>query len=71
VQKLMIYGIGRSIEYHDMPTVRGIVRDSARDDYRFVSIITHIVKSDPFRMKQLPAEPAAPAVVPKQAAVIR
>jgi mono/diheme cytochrome c family protein len=71
VQKLMIYGIGRSIEYHDMPTVRGIVRDSARDDYRFVSLITHIVKSDPFRMKQLPAEPAAPAVVPKQAAVIR
>jgi hypothetical protein len=68
-QKLMIYGIGRGIEYHDMPTVRAIVRDTAKDDYRFVSLITNIVKSAPFRMKELPAE-AAP-VVPKQAAVIR
>ncbi|MET0291729.1 MAG: DUF1592 domain-containing protein [Steroidobacteraceae bacterium] len=67
--KLMTYGIGRGIEYHDMPTVRAIVRDSAKDDYRFVSLITHIVKSDPFRMKQLPAD-AAPAVS-KQAAVLR
>jgi hypothetical protein len=68
-QKLMIYGIGRGIEYHDMPTVRAIVRDTAKDDYRFVSLITNIVKSDPFRMKELPAD-TAPAV-PKQAAVIR
>jgi hypothetical protein len=68
-QKLMIYGIGRGMEHHDMPTVRKIVREAARDDYRFVTLVTHIVKSDPFRMKQLPAEPAPAA--PKQAAVVR
>jgi hypothetical protein len=68
-QKLMIYGIGRGIEYHDMPTVRGIVRESAKDDYRFVTLITNIVKSDPFRMKELPAVAAPPAQ--KQAAVIK
>jgi hypothetical protein len=68
--KLMTYGIGRGIEFHDMPTVRSIVRESARDDYRFVSLITNIVKSAPFRMKQLPADAAAP-VATKQAALTR
>jgi hypothetical protein len=55
-QKLMIYGMGRTVEYHDMPTVRAIVRDAAADDYRFVSLVTSIVKSPPFRMRRIPVE---------------
>jgi len=34
-----------------MPSVRTIVRDAARNDYRFSSIILGIVKSTPFQMK--------------------
>jgi hypothetical protein len=35
-----------------MPAVRTIVRDAARQDYRFSSLITGIVKSVPFTMKR-------------------
>ena len=50
-EKLMIYALGRGVQYYDMPSVRTIVRDAARNDYRFSSIILGIVKSTPFQMK--------------------
>ena len=50
-EKLMIYGLGRGVQYYDMPAVRAIVRDAARNDYRFSSIVLGIVKSTPFQMK--------------------
>ena len=51
-EKLLTYALGRRVEYFDMPAVRAIVRDAARNDYRFSSLITGIVKSTPFRMKR-------------------
>jgi hypothetical protein len=57
-QKLMVYALGRTVEYHDMPTVRAIVRNAAKQDYRFESIVLGVVKSDAFQMRQVPA--AAP-----------
>jgi len=51
-EKLMTYGLGRSVEYYDMPAVRQIVRDAARDNYRFSSIVMGIVKSAPFQMRK-------------------
>jgi hypothetical protein len=51
-EKLMTYGLGRSIEYYDMPAVRQIVRDASRDNYRFSSIVMGIVKSAPFQMRK-------------------
>jgi hypothetical protein len=61
VTKLMIYGTGRPMEWHDMPTIRGIVKQAAKDDYRFATLLTGIVNSPQFRMNQIPAEklPAA------------
>jgi mono/diheme cytochrome c family protein len=53
-ERLMTYALGRTIEYYDMPTVRRIVRESARDKYRFSSIVLGIVRSDPFRMRMVP-----------------
>ena len=50
-EKLMIYALGRGVQYYDMPAVRAIVRDAARNDYRFSSIVLGIVKSTPFEMK--------------------
>jgi hypothetical protein len=50
-EKLLTYAIGRSVEYYDMPAVRKIVRDSARDGYRFSSIVMGIVQSAPFQMR--------------------
>jgi hypothetical protein len=51
-EKLLTYALGRRVEYFDMPAVRAIVRDAARQDYRFSSLITGIVKSFPFQMKR-------------------
>jgi hypothetical protein len=51
-EKLMTYAMGRGIEYYDEPAVREIVRQAARNDYRFSSIITGIVKSAPFSMRR-------------------
>src|SRR5882724_10141313 len=51
--KLMMYGLGREIAPHDMPQVRAIVRDAAKNDYRFSSIVSGIVSSDAFRMQAL------------------
>jgi hypothetical protein len=50
-EKLMTYGLGRGVEYYDMPVIRSIVRDAARNDNRFSSLIVGIVKSPPFQMK--------------------
>jgi hypothetical protein len=50
-EKLMIYALGRGVQYYDMPTVRAIVRDAGRNDYRLSSIVLGIVKSTPFQMK--------------------
>src|SRR5262249_30258967 len=34
-EKLLMYALGRSVEYYDMPAVRAIVRDSGKENYRF------------------------------------
>src|SRR5438552_1474120 len=52
-EKLMIYALGRGLEYYDMPTVRKIVRDAAADNYRFSSIVLGIVRSAPFQMNRV------------------
>jgi hypothetical protein len=50
-QKLMTYGLGRGMEYTDMPVIRGIASSSAGQNYRFSSVVLGIVKSVPFQMK--------------------
>jgi len=51
-EKLLTYALGRRVEHFDMPTVRTIVRDAARDDYRFSALVVGIVRSLPFQMKR-------------------
>jgi cytochrome c5 len=50
-EKLLTYALGRGLTAADMPAVRGIVRESQRDSYRFSSIILGIVRSVPFQMR--------------------
>jgi len=51
-EKLLTYGLGRGMEYTDMPTVRQIARDAGRQDYRFSALVLGIVRSTPFQMKR-------------------
>jgi hypothetical protein len=61
-ENLMTYALGRSLDYHDMPTVRRIVREAAKDDYRFKSIVLGVVSSDAFRKREADdPPPLAPA----------
>jgi hypothetical protein len=50
-EKLMIYALGRGLQPSDMPTIRGIVRDSSSKDFRFSSIVMGVVNSPQFQMR--------------------
>ena len=54
-EKLMIYALGRSLTYRDMPTVRKVVREAAEHDYRFSAIVLGIASSDQFKRKRFGA----------------
>jgi len=49
-EKMLIYTLGRGVEFQDMPTVRSIVRDAAPNKYKFSALVMGIVKSPPFQM---------------------
>jgi hypothetical protein len=51
-EKLMTYGLGRGMEYTDMPIVRTIADDAGKQNYRFSAIVLGIAKSVPFQMKK-------------------
>ena len=51
-EKLMIYALGRGVDYYDAPAVRRIVRDLAFDDYRWSALVEAVVLSGPFRMRR-------------------
>jgi hypothetical protein len=50
--KLLMYGIGRNLQYYDAPAVRAIVHDAAPGNYTFSSLVLGVVKSAPFQMRQ-------------------
>jgi hypothetical protein len=48
-EKLMMYALGRELEYYDMPQVRAVVHAAQDQDYRFAALVAGIVQSDAFR----------------------
>jgi hypothetical protein len=62
-EKMLIYALGRGLEYFDECTVDEIIHQLPKDNYRFKSLITEIVLSKPFRErsaaggKPLPPKP--------------
>jgi Protein of unknown function (DUF1592)/Protein of unknown function (DUF1588)/Protein of unknown function (DUF1587)/Protein of unknown function (DUF1585)/Protein of unknown function (DUF1595) len=58
-ERLLAYGLGRVVDYKDMPMVRSIERAAAQDGNRFSAFVLAIVNSTPFQMRR--AEPAAPS----------
>ena len=50
--KLLMYGLGRNVQYYDAPVIRAIVRDSARENYTFTSLVLGVVRSAPFQMRE-------------------
>lgn len=54
IENLLIYATGDTLEYHDMPTVRQIVRETADSNYQFAEIVKGVIASDQFRLKKVP-----------------
>ena len=59
-EKLLVYALGRGLEYYDAPAVRGIVAAAADDDYAFSALIRGVVESVPFQMRTVAPEETAP-----------
>lgn len=50
-ERLMVYALGRAVDYTDMPTVRAIVREAGKNKNSFSSLVLGIVKSPAFQTK--------------------
>jgi hypothetical protein len=50
-EKMMTYALGRGVEHYDMPTIRAIVRDAAKQRHHFSTILMGIVRSPQFQMR--------------------
>ncbi len=50
-EKLLVYGLGRGLEYYDRCAIDKIVAKISKDDYKFSSLLFEIVTSDPFQRK--------------------
>jgi len=53
---VLIYAIGRNLQYYDAPTVRTVMRDAAPANYTLPSLVLGIVKSRPFQMREAGGE---------------
>ena len=61
-EKLMVFALGRAIEYPDMPVIRGIVRGAAARDNRFADLVKGVAHSAAFQQQRVPLPaPATPA----------
>lgn len=60
-ERLLTYGLGRGVEYYDMPVVRNIMRGAAADNYKFSDLVMGVVESQPFQMNQRVADSIAVA----------
>ena len=52
LENLLAYGLGRRIEYFDMPTIRAIARKAEMDEYRMSAFILGVVNSPAFLMNR-------------------
>ena len=54
-ENLMTYALGRRVETYDMPAIRTIVKDAARNGYKMSAFINGVVRSVAFQMGRAPA----------------
>jgi hypothetical protein len=51
--KLLMYALGRNVQYYDQPAIRVIARESARQNYTFASQVLGVVSSTPFQSRMV------------------
>jgi hypothetical protein len=55
-EKLMVYALGRPVEYYDRPALRKITKEAAANANRWSSVILGVVNSMPFQYQMKGAE---------------
>jgi mono/diheme cytochrome c family protein len=60
-EKLLMYGIGRNVQYFDAPALRAVVHGARPSHYTFESLVMGVVNSVPFQMRKAQGGPHAPA----------
>lgn len=51
-EKMLTYALGRGLEYYDKRAIDKICAAVEKDDFRFSTLVTEIVSSDPFRLRR-------------------
>jgi len=68
-ENLLTFALGRPVEYYDMPLVRKLVSDAAKQDYKFSALVLGIVASPAFQYDKVPVEKPAEKKAEKPGAV--
>ena len=50
-EKLLMYALGRNLQYYDQPAVRAIVHRSATGNFTLASLVAGVVTSPQFQMR--------------------
>ena len=50
-ERLLMYAIGRNLQYYDQPSVRAIVHEAAASNNTMPALVMAVVKSRPFQMR--------------------
>jgi hypothetical protein len=50
-EKLLMYALGRNLQYYDQPWIRQIVLESAASNYTFAALVSSVVESVPFEFR--------------------
>ena len=51
-ERMLIYALGRQLEYYDHRTVSQIVKAASEDGYQLSRLVAEVAKSDPFRLRR-------------------
>ena len=55
-ERLLMYAIGRNLQYYDAPTVRAVMREAEPANDTLASLVVGVVKSRPFQMREAGGE---------------
>ena len=58
-ENLLAYGVGRVLDYKDLPSVRGIEQAAAKNNNRFAAFVLGVIKSPQFLMRRAEEAPAS------------
>jgi mono/diheme cytochrome c family protein len=52
--KLLMYAVGRNVQYFDQPAIREIVHKASAGDYKFADLVLGVAESMPFQTRRVP-----------------